>query len=187
MKPLMLVLEGPECTGKTTIVQRLADEQSCHTHKRVRTKERFAMLSTVVNDIDQQLMRVSVDSEDNLIVFDRWQLVSDIVYEKYCYNQPSILEELYPTLGKACDKANILVVHVTIDKSEMVRRFVSRGDRLRTIDEAILVHEAYTQMFSPNALGTYLPYITLDATGLNTDELYERILSIIQSNGGNVR
>lgn len=182
----MLILEGPECTGKTTVVQRLADEHSCPVFKRVRTKDRFAMLSSVINDIDQQLMRTSVGSGDSLIVFDRWQLVSDVVYEKYCYDESSILEPLYPVLGKTCQKANILVVHMTIDKDEMVRRFNVRGDRLRTVDEAVKVWQAYNRMFTRGSLGCYLPHVALDTTGLTQDQVYSRIEDIINANGGNV-
>jgi thymidylate kinase len=186
MKPLMLVLEGPDCTGKTTVVQRFAEEYSCATHKRVRTKDRYAMLSSIFNDINQQLMRTSVGSGDSLVVFDRWQLVSDIVYEKFCYGKDSILEPLYPVLGKVCHTANILVIYMTIDKDEMVSRFNIRGDRLRTVEEVIRVHEAYEKMFSKTGIGQNLPHVLLDVTGMSPDSVYERIKDIINANGGNV-
>ncbi len=195
-KPMMVVLEGPECTGKSTVAARLADEFSCSLSKRVRTPDRFAMLNTIMQDIAVQQERTSGGSGESLIVFDRWQLVSDIIYEKYCYNQRSILEPLYPILGDACRAANILIIYMDIDEADMLTRFRTRGDRLRNVPEARKVWHAYSKFFDTSTvngmcctgdnLGRYLPFKYLNTTGMSMDEVYMSVIGIINANGGDL-
>lgn len=182
-KPLMVVFEGPECVGKTTIVQRLADEFSCPVEKRVRNKNKFEMLSTIIDDIRKQQLRTSVGEGDSLVLFDRWQLVSDVVYEKYCYGSESILEPLYPILSDECIDINIVIIYLNVDKDVMLDRFRTRGDKLRTIEEASRVYDAYHDMFH-NCLGRSLPYVEIDTTNDSMDEAYNHVLNFISRIGG---
>lgn len=179
-KPLMVVFEGPECTGKTTIIQRLADEYSCPVAKRVRTPNRYAMLSTIIHDIDEQLMRTSVGSGEPLILFDRWQMISDIVYEKYCYDRRSILEPLYLSLTEACARANIVVIYMNVTQDVMLNRFMQRGDRLRTPGQAIITRNAYEHFFENPILGGGLEYVTIDTTTLDLEYTYQEVVNIIK-------
>jgi thymidylate kinase len=169
---LMIVLEGPECTGKSTQIQLMAEEYSCQVNKRVRTSSRFQMLSTVINDILQQEMRTSGAVSEALVLFDRWQLVSDIVYEKYCYARTSILEPLLDMFSYACDESNVRIIYLSIDEDEMIRRFRLRGDKLRTIEEAIIVRKAYVDFFATCPL----PFIEINVTGKTIEEVNKEII-----------
>lgn len=169
---LMVVLEGPECTGKSTQAQILAERYSCSISKRVRTGGRFQMLSAVFSDISQQVLRTSgVYGGETLVLFDRWQLVSDIVYEKHCYNRKSILEPLMSILANACKDANICIVYMAISEEEMLRRFRLRGDKLRTLEEAVIVRQAYEDFFE----FCLLPYIRIDVDSMTVDEVTKEI------------
>ena len=172
----MIVFEGPECVGKSTQVQLLAEEFSCAVSKRVRTVGKFPRLSAVVNDIEAQANRTRLVGSEAVTLFDRWQLVSDMVYEKYCYGKTSIFEPLLPVLGNACKNSNIIIVYLDIDQEEMVRRFQIRGDKLRTLDEAIKVHKAYREFFE----NCPLPYVRIDVTGKSIQKIFSEIVKVTE-------
>lgn len=175
-----IVFEGGECCGKSTIVRRLAEEYSAPFHKRVRTPGRFKMLTEVVNDIVAAQLRTSVVGSEALVFFDRWQAVSDIVYEKHCYKQKSILEPLMPTLADAMRKANIQIVYLKISEEEMLKRLSVRGDQLRTVEEAVKTRNAYDEFFR---YGNELPYIIIDVTGMDKETAYRVVKEKLNLSG----
>jgi deoxyadenosine/deoxycytidine kinase len=175
-KTKCLVLVGPECTGKTTQARMITENYSSKLVKNIRVKDRFQMLANVINDIQQMVIRTSWGTSESPVVFDRWQLIDDIIYEKYCYGSESIMEPLLPVLGKACKDAGILFVYLTIAEDEMVSRFAERGDLLRTIEEAVITRKAYQEFFRTNR--AILPHIKIDVTGMTPEELYKTIVEL---------
>lgn len=169
----MIVFEGHECAGKTTIVNRLADEFSAKVQKGVRIADRFQLLKSVVDDISTQLVRTSVGRGESLVLVDRWPAISDVVYEKYCYNTTSIMESVLPNLRDAIQDARITIVYLRTTQTEMVKRFCTRGDKLRTLDEAIRTYEAYERFF--NEYDCPVEFICIDVSGLDQDAAYERV------------
>lgn len=180
MGNLMLVIEGPDCVGKTTLIQALADHYSCEVTKRIRTKDRYTMMSNIFNDIDRQMLAYQCGgSSRSVSIYDRWQLVSDPLYEKYCYRRSSILEPFYPFLAKKFQEANILVLYLTMDLDDLLARFDERGDALRSREELIRIHDAYEQMFEIFGMGYNLPHERLDVTGFSREALVEKVISMI--------
>lgn len=166
----MIVFEGPECGGKTTAAMKMADKYTARIVKGVRIPDRFHFLNSTVEDIKQQLIRTRLGGE-RLVIYDRWTLISDIVYEKYVYGRNSIIEPILPDLVTPCMRANILIVYVTISEEEMVKRFSARGDKVRTLDEAIITRNAYERFFEKCPL----PHIRIDATNMTTEEIIQAV------------
>lgn len=170
---MLIVLEGPECTGKSTVARKLCERHSIKLVKNVRIPNRFQLLASVIGDIENELVRTRDVLGKRPIVFDRWMLISDIIYEKYCYNTDSILEPLLPALGPVMAQAGVVIVYITISQPEMLRRFESRGDLLRTKEEAIITHNAYDTFFQK--WGKKLPCVTIQADGLTEEQLYDEV------------
>lgn len=169
----MIVFEGPECAGKTTVVSRIADEFSARVQKGVRIADRFQLMKSVVDDITTQLVRTSVGNGESLVLVDRWPAISDIVYEKYCYNTTSVMESVLPNLRNVLKDANITIVYLRTTQAEMVKRFCERGDKLRTLDEAIRTYDAYEKFF--NTYDCPVEFVCIDVTGLDQDETYSKV------------
>ena len=171
-----IVLIGPECSGKSTQARILTEESSGTLIKHVRIPDKFVLLNSVIRDIEHQLTRTRLGVHGT-VIFDRWQLTDDIIYEEYCYGEKSILLPLLPTLGATCREANIQILYLTIDRDEMISRLNARGDKLRTLDEAIDTWNAYETFYSKNKYT--LPIKRLDVTGMTVEQLTDSILDII--------
>lgn len=172
----LIIFEGPECVGKTTIVQKLADEFSARVQKGVRIKDRFLLVASVVEDIKSQIARTSVGDGEALILFDRWTAISDIVYEKYCYGKVSIMESILPEVKSLLKEIDVTIVYLNVDKDEMIRRFDERGDKLRTREEALMVYDAYEQFFGSSNL---VDFIGVSLNNLSPEEAYVYIKMIL--------
>ena len=179
LKPSMLVLEGPECTGKTTMAQLLCEELSCTVTKRVATEDTLELLSTVIGDINSQRLRTSGFMQAKPIVFDRWQLVSDMVYMDCLFGIDSKLDGIYQSLADNCTPNGILIVYLDIDPDVMLSRFEARGDKLRSAEEALKVHQGYRRFFKYGK-GQILPYIRIDVTDLTREELFTYLLDLVK-------
>lgn len=169
----MVVFEGHECAGKTTIVAKLADEFSAKVQKGVRIADRFQLIKSVVDDISTQLVRTSVGNSESLVLVDRWPAISDIVYEKYCYGSNSIMESVLPNLKRTLKESGIIVVYLRTTQAEMIERFMARGDKLRTLDEAIITYSAYETFFNKRTCP--IDFVEIDLTGLDYEEAYNKV------------
>lgn len=171
-KPLMLIVEGPDGVGKTTAVNKLANDLSAKIVKGVRIPDRFMFLHSTLNDISEQLMRTRGFHAESVVIFDRWTLISDLIYEKYIYGRRSIMESILPILPGVLQEANIRIVFIDISKEEIKRRYEQRGDLLRTLDEILEAQEAYRAFFQP---GCPLKYWKLDVTGMTEAEVVDEL------------
>jgi thymidylate kinase len=134
------------------------------------------MLQGIFEDIKQQVLRTSCFSGERLIIFDRWTLISDIVYEKYCYNRESVCAGLLDDLRRVCVMNHIYLIYFRISEEEMVKRFKLRGDKLRTIEEAKITRNAYEEFIK----NCSIPNITIDVTDKTSNEVYEQLKQFIK-------
>jgi len=167
----MLVLEGPECTGKTTLANRLMETFNAPMHKMVAIAARFNCMQSVCNDIAQQQLR-NLGVGANLVIYDRWQLVSDQIYHPLYNKQPSMFTEMEEVFSNVCIEAGILMVYVDVTLEEMYSRFQGRGDALVDYHTAGVLHTKYQDFFA----GTKLPYIHVMTDSKSTEEVMEEII-----------
>ena len=178
MRSKCIVLVGPECAGKSTQISKLYDEYGAKIVKHIRIPGDFQKMASVINDIQQQQIRTSVVGSERLVIFDRWQLVDDVIYEKYCYDKTSVFESLLELFGVECKEANIQIVYMHLDELIMTERMALRGDKLRTLEEAITTNKAYETFYADYK--DVLPIKRLDVTRLTEDDVFDLITAIIE-------
>lgn len=199
MSSSLIIFEGPECVGKSTIVNRLAEQYSARIQKGVRIANRFLLTASVIADINAQVTRTRCGGGEAIVLMDRWNAISDIVYEKYCYCKESIMEQILPDCLDLISKNRVIVVYLHITKEEMLDRFDRRGDLLRTRDEAEMVYGAYEQLFSTRdtvresskglrpfgviPADSYVPNISIDISGMSKEEAYTFVESTLIRTG----
>ena len=72
MRNHTLILEGGECTYKSTITSKLAEEYSAVIHKRQRIVNPIQRVHRVLSDIVESHVRTRGFRDDRLHIFDRW-------------------------------------------------------------------------------------------------------------------
>ena len=176
MRNHTLILEGGECTYKSTITSKLAEEYSAVIHKRQRIVNPIQRVHRVLSDIVESHVRTSGFRDDRLHIFDRWELISDLVYEKYQYGGDSIFESLLPDLITELKNSDIVIVYLDVEEHDQLERFRARGDRLVNETQAIDTLKAYKTLFSDAGI----PHYRIDTTGRSSDQVCEIIKSILE-------
>lgn len=178
MSRLMVVFEGPECTGKSTMIQHIASLYDCQINKRVACKDPFMRLSTVVHDImEQKIMHNNPDAE-KLVLFDRWQLVSDMIYSPMFSNEISVFQPHINMLFDECVNCNILFVHVTASKEVIQERIIKRGDNLVGANDALRLQSMYENYFEQYR--DRINYERIDTTAMSKEVMLDRVECLIQ-------
>lgn len=178
MSRLMVVFEGPECTGKSTMIQHIASLYDCQINKRVACKDPFMRLSTVVHDImDQKIMHNNPEAE-TLVLYDRWQLISDMIYSPMFANTISVFQPHVDMLLDECADCNILFVHVTASKSTIQNRIIRRGDNLVGANDALRLQSMYENYFEQYR--DRMNYEEIDTTNMSMEAMKDKVELLIQ-------
>ena len=88
-------------------------------------------------------------------------------------------EGIYQSLADNCTPNGILIVYLDIEPDVMLSRFEARGDKLRSAEEALKVHQGYRRFFKYGK-GQILPYIRIDVTDLTREELFKYLLDLVK-------
>lgn len=175
-KPTCIILEGGECSFKSTVAAMLCEEFSGVIHKRQRVADPFERLRTVMNDIAEVGMRTRVFRDTRLHIYDRWELISDIVYEKYQYHNTSVFEDLLPVIKPKLREFKIVIFYLRVSDEVLTERFNARGDKLLDLDMAIKTNRAYDEFFdSDSAPGFYC----IDTSNKTSQQVFEQIKDLI--------
>lgn len=180
IKAKCIILEGPECVGKTTHALLLQDKYNAILNKRVSTPDPFLLLNNVTNDISDMLIRrTSGGIGERLIIYDRWQFISDIIYNRV-YNSKSIFEPIYYSFLDAMRHAGMYVIYLRINEKDLIKRFNVRGDNLVDLDTAIKVRDAYDEFFESTE-GKSICYKVIDVSGRQIDTVSKELIQIINN------
>lgn len=176
IKPWTIIFEGGECTGKSTLVQKLGEAWSCDYQKRVATKDQATLIRTVFNDLAEAKQRTSGCEDAKPMLFDRWQGISDIIYTDLFTEGYSILEDLQELIAEECRKAKIMIVYLHCDDDTLRNRFVARGDLLVDLTEALNISNAYTNYFGYDCPFTYRG---IDTNNKSPEAVLEEVAELI--------
>jgi len=180
IKTKCIILEGPECVGKTTHALLLQDKYNALLHKRVSTPDPFLLLNSVTNDISNMLVkRTSGGIGEALVIFDRWQFISDIIYNRL-YNKKSVFEDIYYSFLSAMQHAGMYVIYMRIKEKDMIKRFSIRGDNQVDLQQAIRIRNAYEEFFS-SVQGKSICYKTIDVSGRQVATVSDKLIQIINN------
>jgi thymidylate kinase len=172
-RPMLIILEGPECTGKSTVARKLAEDFGARVQKGVRIADRFLLMSSTIRDLENQVLRTSGLIGEAMTVFDRWPAISDCIYERYIVGGNPITYEMLPFFRDLFVNNNVQLVFLNVNKDTMIQRFQSRGDNIVDLNEAVTAYDAYQQFFSDCA--AMLPCFIIDASDLSEDETYSKV------------
>jgi shikimate kinase len=181
-KPTLVIVNGPSAAGKTEIVEHLAESLHLPFFSKDTIKERFAdALGEDVYDLAHELGKGS-----------QLQLVA-IAAELIRTGQGVVIESFFhkgvsePELAPLVEKANTVVVHLTADHDELVKRYTERMDEPDR-------HEIHNAEGKPDELRRLLkegvadpldlncPIILLDTTNGDPDK--DEVVRMIHENLG---
>lgn len=114
---MLVILIGPDKSGKSTIAQELKEEFGWTLYKGLPIPS--DKLLTQVKDVLHQLER-----EGNLIC-DRFHYPDDLMYSPLIEGVPSVFEEKRDDLEWALNKYRTLVIYVYADENMINRRYTS--------------------------------------------------------------
>lgn len=167
--PGMVILEGPDLAGKTTIGRAITESLCCEYRKGVRNADRYNMIAGAVSDINHQLVRKNTGGFP--ILQDRWPLISDVIYETFCCGMRSISEELFPIFREKMVQANMHIVILMISEQTLIERYNKRGDPERSLQELIITRQAYEEFCEDNAAWISVIHVDTDNVEQNVEKL----------------
>jgi thymidylate kinase len=138
-----VILEGPDCSGKTTLAEKLLKLNS--NYKMFKTdflswKKQFG--DSVARGISSKVFKEKINNNEPLI-FDRC-LISNYIYAKV-YDSP-IAELLYEDISEL-KKMNILIIILLPPVEELFRRFYScQHDHPMDPMKLFLIYNEYAKL-----------------------------------------
>lgn len=122
-KPTLVIVNGPSAAGKTEIVKQLAESLELPFFTKDDIKERFAdVLGASAYELPHELGKAS-----------QLQLIA-IAAELVRTGRGVVIESFFhkgvsePELAPVVEKANAVVLHLTADHDELVKRYTERMD-----------------------------------------------------------
>lgn len=120
---MIIILEGPECAGKTTLAKQLLAQMGCSIVHRSQPKteeEKQFMMNTYVDIIENT-------ERDTMVIFDRcWY--SEMVYGKIMRDKSYISLDQMSALEEMLMHRGALIIHCTSDTSTLWSRCLTRGE-----------------------------------------------------------
>lgn len=165
---MLIIVEGPDCAGKSTLVERLAGKLTRRDDAAVRVlHKRKPTASTFLDEYLTPLLTYRPGGDH--VVCDRWHL-GEVVYP-VVFRRPSLLDASSWRYLEAYLRARgALVVHLSAPLHQLKRRLASRGDDLVDVD-----------MLASVRLGFYEAQQRSACVGLlvesNTAEVVDRVIA----------
>lgn len=178
-KPITLIFEGGECVGKSSVVKALSERYDCPYNKRVGTRDQLILMQTVTNDlVDIKLRNACPTSSTKIVLFDRWQGISDLIYQPLFSQEPSILNSYLPLISKTLAENNAHIVFLDVDDDTLWARYAERGDNLVDAQDALVVSSAYKKFFLNE--GACLSPVHIDTSDKSVSEVVKYIVDFFK-------
>lgn len=168
-----IVLLGPDCSGKSTLAEKLSKELGIKVYPNRRIPDDLDAVAAVLNFV----RRVVRDSDDGFIL-DQWQYPVDIVYNRTLKHMPSPMETIESLILPELVVGGVLFLFVDASNEELARRFDQRGDELWNIDQILEVAQAYRDYYHGARM---LPRERIDTTGATPHEVFLAAMEIINT------
>jgi thymidylate kinase len=171
-RKLFVILDGPDCAGKTTLTAQLSDFFQVQVEKHIRIEDRNAMLGNIAH----KLAYANPEKTGKGIILDRWQFPTDIIYERLNNRQLSPFQYIMPLIAESMHRHNVLILHVTAHIDVLLARLRSRGDEEIDTEQLSCVADLYDLFF---ATYTELPTQTIDTSFDTPDEVFAMAVETI--------
>lgn len=171
-KRKILVLIGPDCSGKSTLAARLAHYYELPIAKGLRIADRQGLVRGI---LDQLAVWKHPITEDPGMLLDRWQFPCDIVYERVHERPESPLAPILPQLVDLARSAGVLFIHVSASPDALGSRLESRGDDEVTYQKIIHARQEYIDLFRQ----ADFPAVHLNTSLKTPEESFRRAVNLI--------
>lgn len=171
-KQMFVILEGPDCSGKSTLALDLAEYFKVPLEKNLRIKDPGEVIKTIANNLVFQHPRKTGVG----VLKDRWQYPSDIIYEQLHGRADSRLIAWEPTLLRELNASNVLFLYVTASPKALTSRYDKRGDEHVDGEQIVKAAALYDKFF---ANSKSLPYKTIDTTSKTPQQAFQAAVRAI--------
>ena len=173
---MVYVLIGNECTGKTTIFEKLKRERALH-------PETSFIKESYTEDSRTKTFRAryfqSLINEGNPVIYDRATVIDELVYAPALDGKQSLFEGPFTSLlsrvGNGC-----IFIYLEADLNVLATRLDVRGDQWVAEDNLAAIQESYDRVLSALPLNV----VRIDATA-SADEVYKKVLEVITNGESN--
>ena len=171
-----IVLLGPDCSGKSTLAEKLSKELGIKVYPNRRIPDDLDAVAAVLD-----FVRKVVRGSDEEFILDQWQYPVDIVYNRTLRHTQSPMEIIEDLILPELIKGGVLFLFVDASNEELIRRFNQRGDELWNIDQILEVAQAYRDYYHGAGM---LPRERIDTTGATPHEVFLAAMEIINTQKG---
>jgi thymidylate kinase len=174
-KPLKVLFIGPDCSGKSSIAQRVGIHYGIHVegHRKLEGAGLFAIEQTI------HIVR-NMGPTGRSFIWDQFYYPVDVIYERVLGESPSPLGGVGHLIAKEFDKNNVIVFFVNASEQALRQRFEERGDELWSIEQILKVREGYMRILP--TLG--FRYHEIDTTHSTTTDASFAVIEIINNRMG---
>lgn len=158
---MIIILEGPDGSGKTTLSNQLTDELGV---------TRYHVGHVGKGSQFLRYLNLALDGP-NPVVFDRFH-ISEMVYSTLFREKPSLSVHQFYALEEVLLGMDTRLVHCTATNGTLAERHLARGDQ----DIRALKLPDQTAAFHYWAESSYLPTVTWTTTNMSPEALIERVI-----------
>lgn len=164
VKAKQIVLLGPDCSGKTTLSQKIASHYGLEAIPNRKIRESGHLHH-------QMALRIRELHFGAPMLLDQWQFPVDIVYESALGAGKSPLMHNYDRIVEALSYTDILFVYLDASDEAIKERFEERGgDELWSLEQIYKVSAAYRAFMFPFSYD--LPVLKIDTTGKDQNTVW---------------
>lgn len=163
---MIVIVEGLDCIGKTTICQKISKQYNYHYIKESYTDDNSIKQNRIIN------MLIKLFDNQNYI-YDRTTLIDDFVYD-FLNKKPSDLYKYKQIIISILNKCKI--IHLQLDQQIQKQRLQQRGDQYIKDNDIKIIQKQYQQFY--NKLDN-IKYVKLTT---NLDEDIQKIMEVINEN-----
>lgn len=160
---MLIILEGADNTGKSTLAKELARGTTFNIRHRILRKPPTEAAAFHKNDVSRQT---------NWIL-DRTYFISDLVYEPIYSGNESVFAKDREQYEKELNEKG-LIVYVTCSEEELAKRYEKEGDPLYDLPSIKEAYGRYKRYFENEIT---VPYVRIDTSELDLDSCVQLIMN----------
>lgn len=174
---MILLLEGPDNGGKSTIMEHLQKQHAEGTLVSKHTLVNFKNMTFREDDKVQRTFAYINESRMwDLNIWDRCYYPSDLIYNPLVEKKPSLLHVRDAEIEYEMLMHNTVVLFVTANEQVLRARLEARGDEyLKDAEQNIKAAHRYVRFFQTTALPWYL----IDTSRIPIQATVDQVVSII--------
>ena len=164
---MIVVLEGPDCAGKTTLAQRLAESRRASV---IVTNGPPPDGVALLDHYSSQITR-AIASPNRLTVFDRLH-AGELIYGPLFRGQSGLSADDVKLLEQQLDTAGAIKLHIDCSDDTLRARFESRGDKfVNNADQLLHIAQLYRTMCNPTGILRGWRHVATDGQSVDVEEL----------------